>query len=162
MAVADRILGRRIRHWTVLRSIAEPSILLCRCVCGRICAVSSLNLCRWQGKWGCGRRNSRYHNSGPPPNLIIALPPVGHRFGHLTVLDFGKRRFHWLCRCSCGKEKEVHRDHLRSGVSRSRGCLRAESMLRARLRNAEQCFQAKYAGRRFGHLTILKRVVSHS
>jgi hypothetical protein len=143
MAVADSSTGRRIGHWTVLRCTAEPSTLLCRGVCGRVCAVSSLNLCRWQGKWGCGCRNSRCRNTGPPPNLIIALPPVGRRFGHLTVLDFGKRHFHWLCRCSCGKDKEVHRDHLRSGASRSCGCLRAESMLRVRLGNAEQRFQAK-------------------
>jgi hypothetical protein len=81
MAVADSIFRRRIGHWTVLRCTAEPSTLLCRCVCGRVCAVSSLNLCRWQGKWGCGCRNSRYQNTGPPPNLITPLPPVGRHFG---------------------------------------------------------------------------------
>jgi hypothetical protein len=44
----------------------------------------------------------------------------------LLVLGPGKRPKHQLCRCICGAEKEVRRDHLRNGVVKSCGCMRGE------------------------------------
>lgn len=51
---------------------------------------------------------------------------VGQTFGRWTVIAPGSGRT-WICRCSCGQEKEVHHNALRSGNSRSCGCLRRET-----------------------------------
>lgn len=55
-----------------------------------------------------------------------ALMKIGQAFNDWTLLSFsGKRgqRCYWLCRCICGKEKEVLQDNLVSGKSRScRSC----------------------------------------
>lgn len=54
----------------------------------------------------------------------------GQTFGRLTVLSRAginhKRNFCWKCRCSCGKEKVLTGDSLRSGKGKSCGCLRRE------------------------------------
>jgi hypothetical protein len=55
---------------------------------------------------------------------------TGQRFGRLTVLarvangKGGNAR--WLCRCNCGNEREILAGHLKSGDSRSCGCLQRE------------------------------------
>ena len=55
---------------------------------------------------------------------------TGKTFGRLTVIqrDFSKssRKAMWLCYCKCGKEVVVSGDHLRSGHSKSCGCLQRE------------------------------------
>lgn len=51
---------------------------------------------------------------------------VGQSFGRWTVLDFwgcDNRRSYWRCRCACGTERRVDQSQLRSGKSRSCGCL---------------------------------------
>lgn len=52
-------------------------------------------------------------------------------FGRYQVIAKTERRstrghFFWLCRCSCGEEREVRGDALRSGDSQSCGCLNLE------------------------------------
>jgi hypothetical protein len=49
------------------------------------------------------------------------------RFGKLVVIDRGKRRtpngaMYWLCKCDCGKEKEIPSRCLVTGDSKSCGC----------------------------------------
>ena len=55
---------------------------------------------------------------------------IGLRFGRLTIIregSMGSRHHHyWICRCTCGRTKRVSHDHLRSGATRSCGCLRNE------------------------------------
>lgn len=52
---------------------------------------------------------------------------IGHKFGKLTVLSrqFKNKRgqAHWLCKCKCGNEKIIAGHHLRSGHTKSCGCL---------------------------------------
>lgn len=53
---------------------------------------------------------------------------TGERFGKLLVLrraDSRNGRTRWLCRCDCGNEKEVAAQALKSGKTKSCGCLRA-------------------------------------
>jgi hypothetical protein len=62
------------------------------------------------------------------------MPPVlrlgGQQLGRLTVLKRvknGRRdRAQWKCRCSCGREVTVLSDSLRTGRTRSCGCLRID------------------------------------
>ncbi len=50
---------------------------------------------------------------------------TGETFGRFTAIEYtgdGK----WLCECTCGKEKVVKSYNLRSGLSKSCGCLQKE------------------------------------
>lgn len=60
------------------------------------------------------------------PHLVFE----GERFSRLVVLKFShkdkRHRRHYLVRCDCGKEKTVQGTLLRSGNTRSCGCLSRE------------------------------------
>lgn len=53
---------------------------------------------------------------------------TGQKFGRMTALEFfaggGGKKPKWLCRCECGIEKKVTGYQLRSGKTKSCGCLR--------------------------------------
>jgi hypothetical protein len=55
---------------------------------------------------------------------------TGMRFGKLTALNFTRKEkdkhFFWNCKCDCGKTITVSSSHLKSGHTRSCGCLYAE------------------------------------
>lgn len=57
---------------------------------------------------------------------------TGYRFNKWLVLKYGHTNnngdSYWLCRCDCGIEKEIRRDHLRNGGSKSCGCLQKETL----------------------------------
>lgn len=48
---------------------------------------------------------------------------TGHRYGQLSVLQ-RTAEGSWLCRCNCGNLRDLRRGELRSGHTRSCGCLR--------------------------------------
>lgn len=50
-------------------------------------------------------------------------PPVGDTLGYLTILGIGGAgRYHWRCRCRCGKEITAYYADVLSGAHRSCGC----------------------------------------
>lgn len=51
---------------------------------------------------------------------------IGDVFGHWTVIGPGYHRDYVLCRCDCGKEKQVYIYNLLRGVSLSCGCHRQD------------------------------------
>lgn len=51
----------------------------------------------------------------------------GQRFGKLFVLSEGQKTGYSLCQCECGNEKEVLNYNLRTGYTKSCGCLRKEN-----------------------------------
>jgi hypothetical protein len=57
---------------------------------------------------------------------------IGERYGMLVVVarvqNGPRRQVRFLCRCDCGREVEVLSLNLRSGKTRSCGCLRKERM----------------------------------
>ena len=60
---------------------------------------------------------------------------AGHVFGYLTAISIAERSAGgatWLCRCKCGNEKIIRLSSLRSGNSKSCGCLRIERLENAR------------------------------
>ena len=71
-----------------------------------------------------------------------AIDLTGMTFGYLTVIkrvensNAGKAR--WLCRCKCGREKEVVGSHLRNGLIVSCGCFSAQ-IARKRLLKHGSC-----------------------
>ncbi len=56
---------------------------------------------------------------------------TGQRFGRYIVLAFagirGRNRTFWKCRCDCGTIKDVSGDSLKSGDTKSCGCLHVET-----------------------------------
>lgn len=58
---------------------------------------------------------------------------TGQRFGRLTVIEragsdnFGEAT--WICKCDCGVKKEIRGKDLRSGHTRSCGCLCIEASI---------------------------------
>ena len=77
---------------------------------------------------------------------------TGQRFGRLiavtNVSKKGKAR--WICTCDCGNEVSVAAHHLKSGGTRSCGCLHSEVI------------STDLAGRRFGWLLVLERTEKRS
>lgn len=72
---------------------------------------------------------------------------TGKRFGRWTVIkraEDRKSKIYWLCKCDCGKKKEVREENLINGKSKSCGCSKREETSRE-----------KMIGRRFGNLMVL-------
>jgi len=56
---------------------------------------------------------------------------TGLTFGRLTVLRRSENRGDrvvWLCKCECGQEKSIEANSLRTGKTKSCGCLLSETM----------------------------------
>ena len=54
---------------------------------------------------------------------------IGERFGRLTVLEkvnVGKYQYKYLCQCDCGKQKVIASTSIRSGLTKSCGCIKSE------------------------------------
>lgn len=54
---------------------------------------------------------------------------TGQVINRLTVISFDKKikdKPYWLCKCSCGNIKSINQCNLKSGKSKSCGCLRNE------------------------------------
>ena len=59
---------------------------------------------------------------------------TGEKYGRLEVISFDKRigenrtkyRYYWNCKCECGKEKVVNSSLLKTGKTKSCGCLHKE------------------------------------
>ena len=80
---------------------------------------------------------------------------VGNVYGYLTVIapapSRGGRAI-WKCKCKCGNECEVSGKLLRSGQTKSCGCLKSEKTIQ---RNMERG-GGDLTGQRFGKLTVLR------
>lgn len=61
---------------------------------------------------------------------------TGQVYGKLTVLKYHGKDKHgvsvWLCRCDCGKEKNISSMSMRSGKTKSCGCFRAAALKNGR------------------------------
>lgn len=72
---------------------------------------------------------------------------TGQRFGSLLVLGFSHvdktRSTHWFCRCDCGKEIVLKGNNLRTGNTRSCGCL-ARKTVGDRSRTHGECKSRLY------------------
>ncbi len=86
----------------------------CLCDCGNITVVDTRAL-KTGNTQSCGCIRNEYRNS-PTKDL------TGNKFGLLTVIQYAGKSA-WLCRCDCGNEKVVKTDKLKSGHTKSCGCL---------------------------------------
>lgn len=115
----------------------------CRCDCGNEIFVSSRRLLRGAAR-DCGCVAKKDGRRGREAEDL-----TGRGFGQLTVVRRAENRNGrtcWLCRCSCGGEKEVTAHDLKSGKVKSCGCLIHQREYR----------WIDITGRRFGRLTALE------
>jgi len=101
---------------------------LCKCDCGNQKQATTASLRKGNVK-SCGCLNQR-------PSI------AGQRFGRLTAIENhknDKNETRWRCLCDCGKEVSVYKNNLKSGKTRSCGCIRVERL----------------EGQRFNKLTVL-------
>lgn len=125
----DRV-GERYGTLTVIalneaKSHDGKLVYSCKCDCGAVVDVASSNL----------PKKMRSHKGCP----IGAKPRyedlIGRRFGRLVVQGFAGRTDRgatWNCVCDCGQTKIVVGKDLRSGRTKSCGCLESESRRRAK------------------------------
>lgn len=75
-------------------------------------------------------------------------PPMqkGEKYGRWTVVSYTSSYVY--CVCDCGNKKMVYSGHLRTGHSKSCGCLKDEL--------SKKCLHPEILGRRFGKLVAVK------
>lgn len=111
------LTGKKFGKWTVVEEAknannkACSTRWLCRCECGRMKEVYTGNLLRGKStSCGCGKHADL----------------LGQRFGKLTVVGYSHSERYvaqWRCICDCGNEVVVAAESLRSGHTKSCGCL---------------------------------------
>jgi hypothetical protein len=79
---------------------------------------------------------------------------TGQRFGYLVVVEYagtrGYDRGFWLCQCDCGNTNYVTTSHLKSGHTKSCGCLNKAKISERSYKNI--------VGERFNRLIVIKDV----
>lgn len=88
---------------------------------------------------------------------------TGERFGRLVAVEVdhkaydksGNTAYYWTCDCDCGNTVVVQGSVLKSGHTKSCGCLQAEKSAE---RAADRLIDL--TGKRFGMLTVLERSIS--
>lgn len=80
---------------------------------------------------------------------MAVINEVGNVYGYLTVIERAENskdgQARWKCKCKCGNETIVLGKHLRSGNTKSCGCLRKE----------KPGMRKNLTGQRFGRLLVL-------
>lgn len=116
----------------------------CLCDCGNEVDVNASSLQNGSTK-SCGclaiekQRAVGAASKGRPNKRFIDL--TGQRFGRYVVLRRAENTpsggTRWVCRCDCGNERIVTAAHLRSGHSKSCGCLGLEHATQAKIKHGK-------------------------
>ena len=132
------LIGQRFGKLIVLEKSGTKNgraIWKCKCDCGNYTEVTTALL-----------RNGSVSSCGCLAKLNRCIDIINQKFNRLTAIKYaGKGK--WLCRCDCGNEVTVSTAHLRSGHTKSCGCLQRE---RTSLSN-----QINIVGKKFGNLIVI-------
>ena len=84
---------------------------------------------------------------------------TGEKYGRLTVIEKaesknGKTR--WLCQCDCGNTKIVYSNDIRTGKTKSCGCLALEIRKQQKKSERKIIIPEDLKGKHFGYLTVLE------
>ena len=121
-------------------------IWLCQCDCGNVCEVSGNNLRTGHTK-SCGcLKQTKCAETGKKQQIINEIDNI---YDRLTVIEFNGVKDHvayWKCRCECGNEIIVAGNHLRSGHTKSCGCLKSngEEKINKILSNSNINYSTQY------------------
>ena len=123
----SHLKGQKFERLTVIEEVPERSIYggvqwKCLCECGNYIVTTSDYLNNNKAK-SCGCLADEVRD-----NMKEDL--TGQRFERLTVIkeaDKRKgRRVTWTCLCDCGEKKDIIASNLKSGATKSCGCLQRE------------------------------------
>lgn len=119
----------------------------CQCDCGKIVSKSGQGLRKGESTC-CNRRTC--------PNKKELFENLrGQVFGRLTVIEPTENRINksvvWRCQCECGNEKMVSAASLKTGKTKSCGCLKEETDKMPKGNVIDMLNQ------KFGHLTVIAR-----
>lgn len=108
--------GRLTAIHMVGKTASQAVIWECKCDCGTITQATASSLVKGHKKsCGCLKRESH------------AEDLKGQRFGYLTVKKrvgtSEDRKALWRCKCDCGKLTTVRSSDLKSGNTKSCGCM---------------------------------------
>lgn len=149
------LTGQKFGRLTVICKDEErskgKSYWICQCDCGNIKSISGANLRNGATK-SCGCLNKEINSH--PKDLSDF---IGKRFGKLVikqrlenhVCPSGQRKSRWLCLCDCGNEIAVNAQDLKTGHTKSCGCLPTKKIGDGLI---------DLIGKRFGKLTVVERV----
>lgn len=128
------LTGRECENFTVIKQgngrytkgNQYKATWICKCKCGKEFEVDGEKI-RKGTVYSCGCM--RYKERGRFYDDL-----TGTRFGKLTVLgegeptknSYGRRQKRWKCQCDCGNVVLAYTDKLKSGHTRSCGCLKDE------------------------------------
>lgn len=109
--------------------------------------------------------SSNYKPSIPMHGKTAKKDEVGNRYGRLLVVkeldekDNDNRRL-YLCQCDCGNYIKTTGKRLRSGITKSCGCLQKEKALETLKTKTSlgNTIGVDLIGKRFGKLTVIKEV----
>lgn len=149
----DKMIGQRFGRLIVLEQDFEYAKIKnlkskqkywkCQCDCGNEKTIVHTSLIGGKTK-SCGCLNQE-KRLAQKENLL------GQVFGHLTVIGEAEKvngRAAWLCRCECGNLCTVNSVHLKSGNTKSCGCLGLQNLIMGQNKK-------DLTGQVFGRLTAL-------
>ena len=137
--------GMRFGRLLVLNRISVKSggyKWQCVCDCGRYTEVVGTSLLNGDTRsCGCLAREVQAQtgmkSKGRKSPKMIDL--TGQRFGLLTVIERAENAkngvIRWRCKCDCGKETITSTSHLRSGHTKSCGCLGLRHATEAKIKH---------------------------
>ena len=117
------LAGKRFGKLTVIEKtderISNQIVWRCKCDCGNTVRATSSHLFSGHTtSCGCARDGiNRIDLTGKRFGRLVVLGPTEKRSGNSVV---------WCCRCDCGNEVDVSSARLRTGQTRSCGCLSSE------------------------------------
>lgn len=151
MKKKEDLVGKIFNRLTVIeQSKTNTKKWLCKCECGNFCEVYTSNL-----KRGLTQSCGCLHKEIASKTLLHDLS--GQKFGRLTVIkrdnEYSSNKedksTYWLCKCDCGSIKTVRAECLKSGSTKSCGCLKGEL--------SSQRFSLNLVGKKYGKLTVIQR-----
>lgn len=152
------ITGQRFGYCVAIERLSNGK-WLCLCDCGKTFSATLSHLKSGHTKsCGCYRENNR--------SRIRFIDLTGQKFGELTVIKYlgrfeantGYHVTKWLCLCSCGSYVIVTSRELRSGDTKSCGCIGAsyrEKCIRNWLKEHNVSFVTEYT---FDDLKLVHRL----
>lgn len=124
MPKAIDIMGQRFGKLVAIKptdkKIGTNVVWEMKCDCGNTTYVNTSNL---------GKTRRKTKSCGCLHKEVVSISLVGNKYGKLLVIEQGKHigvKIAWVCKCECGNITEVSGDHLKSGGTRSCGCIREE------------------------------------
>jgi hypothetical protein len=141
------ITGQKFGRLTAIAR-ADGRHWLFRCACGTEKLINAAEVKRGNTKsCGCLLRD---HIAAMADRRRLDI--TGQTFGRLTAVRHVTGR-QWLFRCACGTERVINAYNVRSGHTRSCGCLNRETA--AAMGRRTSASLAALTGQRFGFLTAL-------